>query len=102
VFSAESGDEGISLVARRRPDLIILDLRMPDKDGFAVLDELRDNPETAKIPVLVVTGDIDLSTTELEQLSDIQVLPKTDISQEQYDLFIDNVRSYLEANQGRF
>jgi len=96
VFSAQSGDEGISLVARRRPDLIILDLRMPGKDGFAVLDELRGNPETAKIPVLVVTGDIDLSTTEMEQLQNIRILPKTDISQEDYEQFIENVRSYLE------
>jgi len=98
VYSASSGDEGISLVARRRPDLIILDLRMPGKDGFAVLDELRGNPETAKIPVLVVTGEMDLNSDEEEQLIDIHVLRKTDISQEEYDLFIDNVRSYLEAN----
>lgn len=101
IFSAQSGDEGISLVARRRPDLIILDLRMPDKDGFAVLDELRDNPETANIPVLIVTGDINLTADELAQLENIRVLPKADISQAEYDLFIDNVRSYLEANNGK-
>jgi CheY-like chemotaxis protein len=100
IFSAQSGDEGISLVARRRPDLIILDLRMPGKDGFAVLDELRGNPETAKIPVLVVTGDLDLNSTEQEQLLNIKVLPKTDISQEEYDKFIENVRAYLESNNG--
>lgn len=98
VYSAQSGDEGISLVARRRPDLIILDLRMPGKDGFAVLDELRGNPETAKIPVLVVTGEMDLDRDEEEQLVDIHILRKTDISQEEYDLFIDNVRSYLDAS----
>ncbi|MGB7337681.1 MAG: GAF domain-containing protein [Phototrophicaceae bacterium] len=98
VYSAQSGDEGISLIARRRPDLIILDLRMPGKDGFAVLDELRGNPETAKIPVLVVTGELDLSNAEQEQLIDIHVLQKTDISQEEYALFIDNIRSFLEAN----
>lgn len=97
IYSAESGDEGISLIARRRPNLIILDLRMPGKDGFTVLDELRKNPETAKIPVLVVTGEMDLSNAEQEQLVDIHVLHKTDISQEEYDLFIDNVRSHLEA-----
>ncbi|MEO1286885.1 MAG: response regulator, partial [Chloroflexota bacterium] len=86
----------ISLVARRRPNLIILDLRMPGKDGFAVLDELRGNPETAKIPVLVVTGEMDLSNSEQEQLIDIHVLRKTDISQEEYELFIDNIRAYIE------
>lgn len=101
IYSAQNGDEGISLVARRHPDLIILDLRMPDKDGFAVLDELRGNPETAKIPVLVVTGDLDLSNTEQEALEDIRVLPKTDISQEEYETFIDNVRSYLNSKNGK-
>ena len=49
--------EGISLVARRRPDLVILDLRMPEMDGFQVVQELRGNPETATIPILVVTGE---------------------------------------------
>ena len=100
IFSATTGDEGISLVARRHPDLIILDLRMPGKDGFAVLDELRDNPETAKIPILVVTGEIDLSNSEQDALQNITVLHKSDISQEEYDKFIDNVRSYLESNNG--
>jgi GAF domain-containing protein/DNA-binding response OmpR family regulator len=97
VFSAQSGDEGISLVARRHPDLIILDLRMPNKDGFAVLDELRGNPETAKIPVLVVTGDLDLSSSEQEALADIRILPKADINQEEYQAFIENIRSYLTS-----
>ena len=95
----QTGDEGISLVARRRPNLVILDLRMPGKDGFAVLDELRGNPETAKIPVLVVTGDVDFSSSEQEQLKNIRILPKSDISQEEYETFINNVRSYLEANK---
>jgi GAF domain-containing protein/CheY-like chemotaxis protein len=99
IYSAQTGDEGISLVARRRPNLIILDLRMPGKDGFAVLDELRGNPETAKIPVLVITGDMDLSSSEQEQLKNIRILPKTDINQEDYEKFIYNVRSYLEANK---
>ncbi len=100
VFSAESGDEGISLVARRRPDLIILDLRMPEKDGFAVLDELRDNPETANIPVLVVTGELDFNASEQEALENIRVVPKADINQEEYDQFITNVRAYLESKNG--
>jgi GAF domain-containing protein/DNA-binding response OmpR family regulator len=99
IYSAQTGDEGISLVARRRPNLIILDLRMPGKDGFAVLDELRGNPETARIPVLVVTGDVDFSSSEQEQLKNIRILPKSDISQEEYETFINNVRSYLEANK---
>jgi len=99
VFSADNGKEGVSLVARRRPDLIILDLRMPEMDGFAVLQELRSNPETANIPVMVVTGEIDLNANEQELLSNIRVLHKTDISQEEYDQFIAGVRSELDLDE---
>ncbi|MGB1287594.1 MAG: response regulator, partial [Aggregatilineales bacterium] len=95
VFSAKNGVEGISMVARRRPDLIILDLRMPEMDGFAVLEELYNNPETANIPVMVVTGDIDFNADEQEQLQHIHVLPKTHISQEEYDQFLKDVRNHL-------
>lgn len=98
VFSAESGAEGISLVARRRPDLIILDLRMPEMDGFAVLEELRSNPETAEIPVMVVTGEVDLKADEQAQLNNVHVLHKTDISQEEFDQFITDVRKHLDLN----
>ncbi|TVR23609.1 MAG: GAF domain-containing protein [Anaerolineaceae bacterium] len=95
VFSAENGLEGISLVARRRPDLIILDLRMPGMDGFRVLEELRQNPETAAIPVLIVTGDIDLKSDEQAQLSNVRVLHKTDISEEEFTSFISDVEREL-------
>ena len=100
VFSAESGVEGISLVARRRPDLIILDLRMPEMDGFAVLEELRSNPETATIPVMVVTGEINLKEEEQEQLTNVHVLQKTDISQEEYEEFIEEVKQHLDFHEG--
>lgn len=99
VFSAESGVEGISMVARRRPDLIILDLRMPEMDGFAVLQELRSNPETATIPVMVVTGELNLKADERELLSNVRVLHKTDISQEEYEQFIADVRRHLREEK---
>lgn len=95
VYEAESGKEGISLVARRRPSLIILDLRMPDMDGFEVLSELRANPETASIPVMVVTGDVDLAQGEQEQLKNVRVVPKTSISEETYNAFLNDVKATL-------
>jgi PAS domain S-box-containing protein len=97
VFSAETGIEGISMVARRRPDLIILDLRMPEMDGFEVLRELRNNPETSDIPVLVVTGEIDLKSEEQRQLANVRVLRKTDISDEEFETFIRDVRNQLKT-----
>jgi CheY-like chemotaxis protein len=98
VFSAQNGIEGVSMMARRRPDLVILDLRMPEMDGFAVLRELNSNPEIAKIPVLVVTGEMSFTDDEQSQLNNVSVLQKASISQEEYDLFVSNVRNKLEAN----
>ncbi|HET9911259.1 MAG TPA: pyridoxal-phosphate dependent enzyme [Anaerolineales bacterium] len=56
IFEATSGREAIELITRERPDLVILDLMMPEIDGFAVLDVLRSNPDTANIPVIVATA----------------------------------------------
>ncbi|MCS6836902.1 MAG: GAF domain-containing protein [Anaerolineae bacterium] len=98
VFAANNGKDGISMVARRRPSLVILDLRMPEMDGFAVLNELRSNPETAKIPVLVVTGDLNLSQAEQDALANVRVVPKAEISQQEYERFLDDVRKHLNGN----
>lgn len=60
IFEANNGREGIELVRRELPDLIILDLMMPEVDGFTVLDELKSqaagDARTASIPVIVVTA----------------------------------------------
>jgi CheY-like chemotaxis protein len=94
IFSAPDGQQGIAMVARRRPDLVILDLRMPNMDGFAVLNELRNNYETRNIPVVIVTGDI-LNASEKDILSNISVLYKPEISQSEYDTFIREIRQHL-------
>jgi len=64
---AENGSEAMAEVARRHPDVIILDLRLPALDGFEVLERLHDDPETRQIPVVVVTGR-NLSSAERAQL----------------------------------
>jgi GAF domain-containing protein/DNA-binding response OmpR family regulator len=95
VFTATSGMDGISLVARRRPNLILLDLRMPDMDGFQVIQELRSNPETASIPIVVVTG-ASLSDDELKKLHELKVLYKLEMDEEGYRKALDEVH----ANNG--
>jgi len=54
---AENGKEGIRLARESKPDLILLDVMMPDMDGYEVCRVLRDNPETADIPILFITAD---------------------------------------------
>lgn len=56
IFEAEDGRSAIDLARRELPDLIVLDLMMPETDGFAVLDALKADPSTAPIPVVVVTA----------------------------------------------
>jgi CheY-like chemotaxis protein/HPt (histidine-containing phosphotransfer) domain-containing protein len=56
VMSCNGGAEALAAVSGWAPDLIILDVVMPDMDGPAVLMRLRENPETAKIPVIFITA----------------------------------------------
>jgi CheY-like chemotaxis protein len=56
VVRAYSGTDALALVQRVRPDLILLDLTMPVMDGFEVVAALHRNPDTAHIPIVVVTA----------------------------------------------
>ena len=55
VLIAQRGDEAIEMAQRERPDLITLDVLLPDADGFGVLERLKSDPVTRKIPVIVVS-----------------------------------------------
>ena len=56
VLKAYGGVEGLAMARQERPALLILDLLMPDLDGFAVLEQLRADPVTAAIPVIILTS----------------------------------------------
>jgi CheY-like chemotaxis protein len=56
VFEANSALEGLEIIRDRLPDLVVSDLTMPEMDGFALLEELKKDPLTAKIPVIVVSA----------------------------------------------
>ena len=56
VFTASTGGEALRLVEKEDIDLILLDLNLPEVDGFNVLEELKSNSKTKHIPVLVLTN----------------------------------------------
>jgi CheY-like chemotaxis protein len=56
VLEASDGDTGFKKAVVERPDLIVLDVMMPQRDGFAVLKELRERDETRDIPVILLTA----------------------------------------------
>ena len=68
VLRAGGGREAIEIATRELPDLIVLDLMMPDVNGFDVVESLQEDPSTAQIPILVVTAKM-LSHEERERLS---------------------------------
>jgi len=56
VSTAYDGDEGLQKVQDERPDLIVLDIIMPTKDGFTVCEQLKSDPAFSEIPVLILTS----------------------------------------------
>ncbi len=56
VLTAATGREAVELVRRHHPNLILLDLMLPDIDGFGVCEILRRQPDTAAIPIVILTA----------------------------------------------
>ncbi len=68
VLTASDGDEGLIKAEKENPDLILLDLILPEKDGFEVLKELKADEKMKDIPVIVLTnlegvGDVEKALT---------------------------------------
>ena len=56
VCEAERGDDGLELVVRERPSLVLLDLMLPGKDGLEVCREIRRTPSVATTPIVMLTA----------------------------------------------
>ena len=54
--TADSGRQGLAVARSDHPDLIVLDLRLPDTDGFTICEELADSIETCNIPIIILSG----------------------------------------------
>ena len=94
VISALDGEAGLAQAEEQHPDIILLDLILPKKDGFTVLKELKENPKTKDIPVIVLTN--------LETVKDIERIlslgATTYLVKVNYDLadIVQKVRDTLE------
>lgn len=56
VTTAADGQEGLDLAKKKKPDVILLDILLPKKDGFTVLKELKADPGTKDTPVILLTN----------------------------------------------
>ncbi|MDR2589705.1 MAG: response regulator [Oscillospiraceae bacterium] len=68
IFTAKNGPAALEIAAKSTPDLILLDIIMPDMNGFEVLTELRKSKKTSEIPIIFITG-MDDNANESEGLS---------------------------------
>ncbi|PKP33430.1 MAG: hypothetical protein CVT99_00305 [Bacteroidetes bacterium HGW-Bacteroidetes-16] len=98
VLQAESGVQCLEMLQYQRPDLLVLDLMMPEMDGFQVLNEIRSRPETSDLPIIVVTAK-DLTEKDKKLLSGkvSLVLTKSAVALPQ---IYDEIKRILERIRG--
>lgn len=75
VDEVSDGASAMAYLQRQRPDLILLDLMMPEMDGFEVVRQLQSDPELARIPLVVLTG-MALSEKDRKRLASTAVVQK--------------------------
>jgi YesN/AraC family two-component response regulator len=76
IRTVHGGREALVLLEDQVPDLVLLDLMMPDVDGFQILEHLRSNTNTALVPVIVITGKI-LTYEDVKRLDSPRVILQT-------------------------
>ena len=94
---AFNGIDALEMCMTHKPDLVILDLMMPDLDGFGVIAELRENESTRDLPILVVTQkDLDLEETKVLREHMVKVVNKSGL--DMYH-FIADVERHIAARK---
>src|SRR5712692_7672237 len=70
VLSAATGAEAIERIEQDRPDIVVCDVILPDKDGYQVCEFVRSHPAVARIPVLLISGVV--NSTVLARAAEVQ------------------------------
>jgi PAS domain S-box-containing protein len=98
VLRAYGGEEAIAMAIKELPDLIVLDLIMPIVSGFDVIDALKEHPETARIPILVVTASpISLEERERLRTYGLTVIEKFEFDGERFAKEVQRAMSFRPA-----
>jgi CheY-like chemotaxis protein len=88
VESATNGEEALPIVKRIHPDIIITDMQMPKMGGSELITALKSQPETAKVPIVIVAGKN--SGTVAEERADFAIFKDIDI-ESQLEKALDSV-----------
>lgn len=92
VVVAENGRDGIAAALRCRPAAVLLDIQLPEMDGYAVAAELRKNPDMKEVPVIAVTSYAMAGDREKVLAAGATGYIEKPINPE---TFVDEIRSYL-------
>jgi DNA-binding response OmpR family regulator len=95
VVTAHDGDAALDLVEAEEPDLILLDVMMPGRDGYAVCSSLRANDSTAMLPVIMVTSSVGQEKTRAIEAGADDFIPKPF----NHDELLTRVRSLLRIKR---
>lgn len=97
IETAKDGEEAIEKIGKKKPDLILLDILMPKKDGFYVLEEIKKNPKWKLIPVIVLSnlGEDAAIKRALEIGADDYFVK----SQHPIEEVIERIKEYLEGRK---
>ncbi len=93
VMEARDGLEGLAKAEFKKPDIILLDLMMPDVSGGRMLDEMKRHPSTAGIPIVVVTGKPDAHDMFDESLGADDVIMKPF----EAEILLDRIKHHIGA-----
>jgi len=76
IHEAANGEEGLQVVERNRIDLALIDINMPIMDGEEMIDRIRQNPEIANLPVIVVSTESSETRIEMFLKKDVEFIHK--------------------------
>ena len=94
VFTAEDGEVGLELAKKIIPDVILLDLMLPKLSGLEVLAELKKNPKTSKLPILVYSNlGREKEIQEAKNLGAAEFITKADSTPQQV---VAKIEAYLK------
>jgi two-component system cell cycle response regulator DivK len=94
VIEAETASQALNVLTTARPKLILMDINMPDMDGYTLTGKLKANPDTANIPVIAITANVMRGDRErtLQAGCDGYIEKPIDV-----DRFLDQVASFLAS-----
>ena len=97
IDTADTGREGLDLIVKRKPDLILLDWNLPDLNGFEVCKYIKQNKDCAHVPIIMVTAysELNRKVSALEMGADDYITKPFEI-----DELIARVKAVLRRRQG--